>query len=133
MSEPETIVKPTVLRCKVAVLGDTKVGKTALCSMFKRHVNKSYPKNYIMTNGVDFTVKKVAIRDTHTEVKLSRCAFIVWIYVFVCILFSMRGCLCVYVCPKCMQVNFGISVGEVLNQHCSVYVAHYEGHKAGFP
>lgn len=68
MSDPEPIIKPTVLRCKVAVLGDSRVGKSALCAMFKRHVNKSYPKNYIMTTGVDFTVKKVPIKDTHAEV-----------------------------------------------------------------
>jgi transport family protein 27 len=53
----ETTHKPlNVLRCKVAVVGDACVGKTALVECF--HSN-NYPKNYLMTSWVNFCVKQV--------------------------------------------------------------------------
>lgn len=40
-----------VLRCKVAILGDSAVGKTALVSQF---VDRTFPKEYVMTMGVSY-------------------------------------------------------------------------------
>ena len=57
-----------VLRCKVAVLGDGTVGKTALIQMaFSGGV--TFPKNYMLTMGVDLCVKEVQV-DQHTTVEL---------------------------------------------------------------
>jgi GTPase SAR1 family protein len=48
----ETTHKPIViLRCKVVVVGDACVGKTALTQVFNTG-GSSYPKNYIMVNIV---------------------------------------------------------------------------------
>ncbi|KAJ8602723.1 hypothetical protein CTAYLR_003774 [Chrysophaeum taylorii] len=44
-----------VLRCKVVVVGDAHVGKTALVSMF---ASGSFPKTYVMTAWTDFSVKE---------------------------------------------------------------------------
>jgi len=57
-----------VLRCKVAVIGDSKVGKTAMTTTF--HGNKPYPKTYVMTMGVELFVKTVNIPETDTKVEL---------------------------------------------------------------
>mmetsp|Transcript_15413 Transcript_15413/g.18533 ORF Transcript_15413/g.18533 Transcript_15413/m.18533 type:complete len:194 (-) Transcript_15413:61-642(-) len=57
------------LRCKVAVVGDVAVGKTALATQFCDSVSK-FPKNYIMTRGLSLNVKKVNIPDTNTVVEL---------------------------------------------------------------
>ena len=40
----------TVLRCKVVIVGDAKVGKSALAQMFHSG-GHNFPKNYIMTIG----------------------------------------------------------------------------------
>jgi len=64
----ETTHQPTnMLRCKIAVVGDACVGKTALVQNF--HTN-NYPKNYVMTSWVDFCVKQVKIPDTNVAVEL---------------------------------------------------------------
>lgn len=52
----------TLLRCKVAIVGDCKVGKTSLINV--THKGKQYSKNYVMTSGVDLSVKTVKIPDT---------------------------------------------------------------------
>ena len=58
-----------VLRCKVAIVGEATVGKSAMVQMF--HTNgASFPKNYLMTQGVDFCVKEVAVPDTDATVEL---------------------------------------------------------------
>lgn len=50
------------LRSKVVVLGDPGVGKSALTQMF--HTNgQKFPKNYLMTIGVDFCMKAVQVAD----------------------------------------------------------------------
>jgi transport family protein 27 len=59
----------TVLRCKLVIVGDAKVGKTALAQMFHSG-GHNFPKNYVMTIGVDFTVKVVSIPETSTNVEL---------------------------------------------------------------
>jgi len=56
----------TVLRCKVAIVGDAKVGKTALTNAF--HKSKAFQKNYVMTLGVEFLVKGVKIPDSDDTV-----------------------------------------------------------------
>eukprot|EP01028_Stygiella_incarcerata_P013982 TRINITY_DN877_c0_g1_i5.p1 TRINITY_DN877_c0_g1~~TRINITY_DN877_c0_g1_i5.p1 ORF type:complete len:186 (+),score=46.94 TRINITY_DN877_c0_g1_i5:202-759(+) len=58
-----------VLRCKTIVIGEPCVGKTALVQMFESGGNK-YPKNYLMTNGVDFVLREVQIPTTTTTVEL---------------------------------------------------------------
>jgi len=50
------------LRCKVAVIGDATVGKTALVTMFRNA--SAYPKNYQMTLGVDFSQLEVNVPET---------------------------------------------------------------------
>jgi transport family protein 27 len=58
-----------VLRCKVLLVGDVEVGKTACLQMF--HSNgKTFPKNYLSTNGVELTVKVVNIPDSETAVEM---------------------------------------------------------------
>jgi transport family protein 27 len=59
----------TVLRCKLVIVGDPCVGKTALTQVF---VNGSgaYPKNYLMTVGAEFTIKQIPIDDTNVVVEL---------------------------------------------------------------
>ena len=58
-----------MLRCKVVVVGDATVGKSALISMFHSG-GASYPKQYVMTSWVDFRVKQVDIPDTSMAVEL---------------------------------------------------------------
>ncbi|CAM9873193.1 unnamed protein product, partial [Discosporangium mesarthrocarpum] len=66
----ETTHRSTLmLRSKVVVVGDACVGKTALMQMLKSD-GHDYPKNYIMTIGVDFGVKKIKIPDTDCIVEL---------------------------------------------------------------
>lgn len=66
----ETSHKPRVLlRCKVVVVGDAHVGKTALVQMFHSG-GHNFPKNYVMTLNTDFCVKVVNIPDTNASVEL---------------------------------------------------------------
>ena len=60
--------KPTlILRCKVAIVGDAHVGKTALTQMFHSG-GQTFQKQYAMTVGVDFCVKVVNIPETDAAV-----------------------------------------------------------------
>lgn len=62
--------KPTIiLRCKLVVLGDACVGKTALTQVFHSG-GSTYPKNYLMTTGAEFCVKQVPIPSTDVTVEL---------------------------------------------------------------
>ena len=55
----ESAHKPQlILRCKLVILGDACVGKTALTQVFQSG-GSTYPKNYLMTTGADFCVKQV--------------------------------------------------------------------------
>mmetsp|Transcript_15556 Transcript_15556/g.21857 ORF Transcript_15556/g.21857 Transcript_15556/m.21857 type:complete len:187 (+) Transcript_15556:105-665(+) len=56
-----------LLRCKVAIVGDAEVGKSALTTMFHK---SSKPANYVMTLGVDFCVKTVKIPNEDSQVEL---------------------------------------------------------------
>eukprot|EP01012_Entosiphon_sulcatum_P008234 TRINITY_DN1439_c0_g1_i1.p1 TRINITY_DN1439_c0_g1~~TRINITY_DN1439_c0_g1_i1.p1 ORF type:complete len:187 (+),score=42.17 TRINITY_DN1439_c0_g1_i1:101-661(+) len=51
-----------VLRCKICVVGDATVGKTAMVQMFYSN-GSNFPKQYMMTMGVDLNVKAVPIED----------------------------------------------------------------------
>lgn len=65
---PSTV--PTLtLRCKIVLLGDSTVGKTAIAQVFQGGV-QNCPKNYTMTVGIDFLVKKVSIPDTNVIVEM---------------------------------------------------------------
>ncbi|KAG1690520.1 hypothetical protein DVH05_028024 [Phytophthora capsici] len=59
----------TVLRCKVAIVGDATVGKTALLQVLKSSGHE-YPKNYVMTSDVELSTKSIAIPDTNVVVEL---------------------------------------------------------------
>ncbi|TYZ69388.1 hypothetical protein PybrP1_004737 [[Pythium] brassicae (nom. inval.)] len=64
----ETTHKSTaILRCKVAVVGDATVGKTALLQVLKSSGHE-YPKNY--TSDVELCVKSVPIPDSNVIVEL---------------------------------------------------------------
>lgn len=60
---------PLILRCKIVLLGDSTVGKTSIAQTFQGGV-QSFPKNYSMTVGLDFMVKKVSIPDTNVVVEM---------------------------------------------------------------
>merc|ERR1719399_243787 len=60
---------PLVLRCKIVLLGDTTVGKTSIAHVFHGGV-QNFPKNYNMTVGIDFNVKRVQIPDTSVTVEM---------------------------------------------------------------
>lgn len=57
------------VRSKIVVLGDPAVGKTSLVQMF-HSAGQRFPKHYMMTLGVEFCVKAVAIPDADTNVEL---------------------------------------------------------------
>lgn len=58
-----------VLRCKVVLVGDQCVGKSALTQVFLSG-GSDYPKNYMMTIGADFAVKQIMIPETSAAVEL---------------------------------------------------------------
>jgi transport family protein 27 len=63
-------VSLTVLRCKLVIVGDPWVGKSALTQVFSSG-GSTYPKNYLMTVGAEFCVKQLRIPDTNVMVELS--------------------------------------------------------------
>lgn len=70
MVKPIKAIEVTAtLRCKVAVVGDAAVGKTALITMFTSKGHK-FPKAYNMTSGVEVVVAQVPIPDTTVMVEL---------------------------------------------------------------
>jgi GTPase SAR1 family protein len=50
----------TVLRCRVAVLGDAAVGKTALARLL---ASGEYPKQYIQTSAIDTSIASLPVSD----------------------------------------------------------------------
>jgi transport family protein 27 len=62
-------INPLLLRCKVIVIGDAAVGKSAIVQMFHSK-GTHYPKQYAMTTGCDFVMKEIKIPDTSTTVEL---------------------------------------------------------------
>ncbi|XP_034241881.1 intraflagellar transport protein 27 homolog [Thrips palmi] len=59
----------SIIRAKLAVVGDCAVGKTALTKSFLTD-GRDYPKNYEMTFGVELSTKMVPIPDTNDAVEL---------------------------------------------------------------
>jgi transport family protein 27 len=59
----------TILRCKLVIVGDACVGKSALTQVFSSG-GSTYPKNYLMTIGAEFCVKQVPIPDTDIVVEI---------------------------------------------------------------
>jgi len=60
---------PLILRCKIVLLGDSTVGKTSIAQVFQGGV-QAFPKNFNMTVGLDFSVKKVSIPETNAIVEM---------------------------------------------------------------
>jgi len=56
------------LRCKVAVVGEAAVGKTALCQMFQSN-GTLFPKNYKLTAGVDLITGSITVPGSTTVVE----------------------------------------------------------------
>mmetsp|Transcript_62225 Transcript_62225/g.166967 ORF Transcript_62225/g.166967 Transcript_62225/m.166967 type:complete len:196 (-) Transcript_62225:138-725(-) len=67
--EPQKDAIPLLLRCKVIVIGDAGVGKSAIVQMFHSK-GTHYPKQYAMTTGCDFVMKEIKIPDSSTTVEL---------------------------------------------------------------
>jgi transport family protein 27 len=59
-----------LLRCKVLVVGDASVGKTALIQSYLTN-GAQFPKNYVMTNCCAITQKAVKVPDSDSNVELN--------------------------------------------------------------
>lgn len=59
----------SILRCKVVLVGEACVGKTALTQVFSSG-GAVFPKSYLMTVGAEFSVKQVPIEGSDTIVEL---------------------------------------------------------------
>lgn len=59
---------PLILRHKIVLLGDSAAGKTSLAQVFQGGV-QNFPKNYNMTIGIDFIIRRVNIPDTNVVVE----------------------------------------------------------------
>eukprot|EP00759_Apiculatamorpha_spiralis_P048395 PhF_6_TR43619/c0_g1_i1/m.67012/K07934/IFT27, RAYL, RABL4; intraflagellar transport protein 27 len=59
----------TVLRCKVAVVGDPTVGKSAWLQMFFSN-GTNFPRQYMMTTTADLCIKEVEAPETGNTVEL---------------------------------------------------------------
>ena len=57
-----------ILRCKVVIVGDPTVGKTALISSFINGPT-GYPKNYIMTPGCEIHQKQINVSGSDAKVE----------------------------------------------------------------
>mmetsp|Transcript_33040 Transcript_33040/g.74648 ORF Transcript_33040/g.74648 Transcript_33040/m.74648 type:complete len:183 (-) Transcript_33040:687-1235(-) len=60
---------PRTVRSRVVVAGDPAVGKTALVQMFHSS-GQRFPKHYLMTLGVEFCMKAIALPEADTSVEL---------------------------------------------------------------
>lgn len=67
--DTKSIKIPNVLQAKVAVVGDSSVGKTSVCHQISSD-GTDFPKNYLMTTLCDVLVKSVKIPDTNDLVEL---------------------------------------------------------------
>ena len=57
----------SILRCKVVMVGDCTVGKSAILNQL---VNQSFNSAYAMTQACDYKIKEIEIPDTKTVVEL---------------------------------------------------------------
>mmetsp|Transcript_12319 Transcript_12319/g.42911 ORF Transcript_12319/g.42911 Transcript_12319/m.42911 type:complete len:88 (+) Transcript_12319:86-349(+) len=58
-----------LLRCKVIVVGDAGVGKSAIVQMFHSK-GSHYPRQYNMTTGCDFVMKEIKVPESDYTVEL---------------------------------------------------------------
>lgn len=58
-----------ILHCKVAVVGDATVGKTALVATAANGPS-GFPKNYVMTPAASIQTKQVKLEDSGVTVEL---------------------------------------------------------------
>ena len=62
----DNVGPPLILRAKVALIGEAKVGKSAMCQVI---CGNQCPKSYNMTIGLEKTeVKSVPVQGQHAEV-----------------------------------------------------------------
>ncbi|EDV20668.1 expressed hypothetical protein [Trichoplax adhaerens] len=59
----------TLLRAKCIIAGDDTVGKSALTQVFHSD-GTHYPKNYLMTTGIELIVKSITVPNTKATVEL---------------------------------------------------------------
>ena len=57
----------SILRCKIVMVGDATVGKSALVNQL---VNQSFNSAYTMTQACDYKIKEIPIEDSKTTVEL---------------------------------------------------------------
>lgn len=69
MTLAQVPIPPQQHRSSLTDLSRCPAGKTALTQVYQSD-GATYPKNYLMTVGVEFTVKQVPIPDTNTVVEL---------------------------------------------------------------
>merc|ERR1712001_565178 len=60
---------PNVLKAKVCVVGESGIGKTAICHQITSD-GTDFPKNYIVTQLSEISVKTIKIPDTNDIVEL---------------------------------------------------------------
>lgn len=59
---------PSVLRAKCIIAGESTVGKTAVAQVFQGNLT-NFPKNYLMTRGLDLSTKCVTLPETNDVVE----------------------------------------------------------------
>lgn len=57
----------SILRCKVVIVGDATVGKSAIVNQL---INQNFINSYQMTQACDYKIKEITIPDTKTIVEL---------------------------------------------------------------
>ena len=57
----------SILRCKVVLVGDATVGKTAIVNQL---VHQNFINSYQMTQACEYKIKEIQIPDTKTIVEL---------------------------------------------------------------
>ena len=70
--ETKSVKIPNILRAKVSVIGESQVGKSALCQQLTSD-GTNFPKNYLMTVLMEVAVKSIQIPDTNDVVELYLC------------------------------------------------------------
>lgn len=61
--DPKSVKMPNVIRSRVLVVGESLVGKTAICRQLTTD-GTNFAKNYLMTHFMETSVKSIAVPDT---------------------------------------------------------------------
>jgi len=69
MAEVDATAAPTILRCKVCIIGDAGVGKTALTEVCTKG-NTKFPKSYNMTATANFVLHEIEVEEANKKVEL---------------------------------------------------------------